>query len=43
MYVILILRRAVMYVILIAPLGLLFHTDFVVRVFVPFLRAIRAV
>lgn len=32
------IRRLMMYVILIAPLGLLFHTPFVLRVFVPFLQ-----
>jgi hypothetical protein len=37
-----IIRRALMHVTLIAPLGLLFHRDFVLRVFVPFLHAISA-
>jgi hypothetical protein len=33
-------RRAIMYIALIAPLGLLFHRSFIHRVFVPFLIAI---
>jgi predicted DCC family thiol-disulfide oxidoreductase YuxK len=37
------IRRAMTWLIVIAPLGLLFHPTFVLNVFVPFLTAIRAI
>jgi hypothetical protein len=35
--------RALMYIILLAPLGMLFHPTFVHNVFIPFMTAIRAI